>query len=191
MHGLQLHGTNRENRCCSLISKWELLLSLCGVLCAAEVFVVTQASDKASCSSWAKSRTSPQGPQVGVGSPAALCARFIIWKHTGRETDGERHTQAHIEASYFHILTFRRSAELNWGSGISPIVSLYGRYETKEKCRTSTWIFFSFLHLRTVVCGLCLEGNHFIFKFHRIPWPDERWVHLWSSTLHQCFVCSC
>lgn len=87
--------TNRENRCCSLILEWELLLSLCRVLCAAEVFVVTQASDKASCSSRAKSRTSPQGPQVGVGSPAAPCGCFIIWKHTGRETDGERETHTH------------------------------------------------------------------------------------------------
>lgn len=140
--------TNRENRCCSLISEWELLLSLCRVLCAAEVFVVTQASDKASCSSRAKSRTSPQGPQVGVGSPAAPCACFIIWKHTGRETDGERETHTHIEASYFHILTFRRSAELN--CGISPIVSGYGRYEVKRKM--AHWHMNIFLILALATC---------------------------------------
>lgn len=91
-------------------SFFSLSLSLCGVLCAAEVFVVTQASDKASCSSWAKSRTSPQGPQVGVGSPAALCARFIIWKHTGRETDGDTHTHTH--SLKLHISIY-------WPSGVA------------------------------------------------------------------------
>lgn len=35
----------------------------------------------------------------------------------GRETDGGRGRErdTHIEASYFHILTFRRSAELDCG----------------------------------------------------------------------------
>lgn len=55
------------------------IFSLWGVLCAAEVFVVPRAFDKASCSSLAKCGTYPQGPQVGVGSPAALCAHFVIW----------------------------------------------------------------------------------------------------------------
>lgn len=40
----------------------ESFFSLLGVLCAAEAVVVPRAFDKASCSSFAKSRTSPQGP---------------------------------------------------------------------------------------------------------------------------------
>lgn len=157
MHGPQLHRTNRENRCCSLISKWELLLSLCGVLCAAEVFVVTQASDKASCSSWAKSRTSPQGPQVGVGSPAALCARFIIWKHTGRETDGKRNTHTHILKLHISIY---------WPSGalLNSMAHLHMN------------IFLVFVLATYYLCAL-LEGSHFICEFHWMQWSDERWLH--------------
>lgn len=64
----------------------ERFFSLWGVLCAAEVFVVPWAFDKASCTSSAKSGASPQGPHVGVGSPAALCAHFIIWLHSHTET---------------------------------------------------------------------------------------------------------
>lgn len=81
----QLCGTNRETDA-AVLSLNESFFSLCGVLCAAEVFVVPGAFDKASCSSLAKSGTSPQGPQVGVGSPAALCPHFIIWKHTHTHT---------------------------------------------------------------------------------------------------------
>lgn len=85
--------------------------SLSGVLCAAEVFVVPRAFDKASCSSLAKSGTSPQGPQVGVDSPAALCAHFIMWiqTHTNIYRERERHADilTHIEVQFIHTSTSR------------------------------------------------------------------------------------
>ncbi len=81
--------------------------SLCGVLCTAEVFVVPRAFDKASCSSLAKSGTSPLGPQVGVDSPAALCAHFIFWIHTHRERERvrerEKYTHTHNEVPYIDL----------------------------------------------------------------------------------------
>lgn len=84
---------------------------LCGLLCAAGVFVVPWAFDKASCSSSAKSRTSPLGPQVGGGSPAALCTHFIVCKHTHthRQTVWEGGERAHNENWYFHILSCRHT----------------------------------------------------------------------------------
>lgn len=61
-----------------------------------------------------KSRTSLQGPQVGVGSPAAPCAHFIIWKHTGREGEWEE-----------RIHTMRLHISIYWPPGI-PLNSAVG-----------------------------------------------------------------
>lgn len=87
--------------------------SLCGVFCAAEVFVVPWAFDKASCSSFAKSRTSLLGPQVGVGSPAALCTHFIICKHTHRVKEKGTHTQWDFIFPYIDMQA--HSIKLNGG----------------------------------------------------------------------------
>lgn len=86
--------------------------SLCGVFCAAEVFVVPWAFDKASCSSFAKSRTSPLGPQVGVGSPAALCTHFIICKHTHTHTVREEGT--HIQWDFIFPYIDMQAHSIKW-----------------------------------------------------------------------------
>lgn len=91
-NGLMFCGirTNSKSRCSCLLSKRELWRLSEESFVQLRFLLLPGASEKASCSSLAKSRTSPQGPWVGVYSPAALCACAIIWieAHKGREKKG-------------------------------------------------------------------------------------------------------
>lgn len=60
-------------------------------------FVVLRAFDKASCSSSAKSGASPQGPQVGIGSPAAPCVPMLSFGYMCMQK------HKHADVFRFHI----------------------------------------------------------------------------------------
>lgn len=134
-----------ERHKAAVLSLNESFSSLRALLCNwVFFFVVPWAFDKASCSSSAKSRTSPLGPQVGGGSPAALCTHFIVCKHT--QSLRGRRAHAQWELIFPYIVMQAQSFKVNGGycSGVFAVyikVVLSIQAGTKKKLHSSQSFF--------------------------------------------------
>lgn len=195
MHGPQLHGTNSKNRCCSLISKWELLLSLS---LSAESFVQLRFLLLPKLLIRPPALPEPNlEPHRGSSGGSRLtccsvCPFYHLEAHGARDRWRRTHTHTHIESFIFPYIDLQ---VLCWTQlwYFTNCLSMWQVWGERKMAHLHMNIF---LVLALATCYLCalLEGSHFIYEFHWMSsvagWEMAPFMAI-PTTSHQSFVCCC